>query len=127
MLKNQLKFKKIFLVTGRTDLRNGISGLSTLVRLKFGKDPLEEETLFLFCGNDRRTVKGLTWDGTGYVLITKKLSMGHFQWPRNSSEAKSLTQEEFNRLMDGFSIVSTIPRREEHPAVITRYPTRKAG
>lgn len=112
MLKGQLRFKKIYLVTGRTDLRKGISGLSTLVRLKFGKNPLEEDTLFLFCGNDRKTVKGLIWDETGYVLITKKLSCGHFQWPRNSSEAKALTQDEFNRLMDGFSVVSTIPRRE---------------
>ena len=111
MLKNQLHFKKIYLVTGRTDLRNGIQGLAALVRLKFGKDPLEEETLFLFCGNDRKTVKGLVWDSNGYVLITKKLSCGHFQWPRNSSEAKALTQDEFDRLMDGFSLVSTIPRR----------------
>ena len=114
MLKNQLHFKKIYLVTGRTDLRNGIQGLAALVRLKFGKNPQEEETLFLFCGNDRKTVKGLVWDSTGYVLITKKLSYGRFQWPRNSSEAKSLTQDEFNRLMDGFSLVSTIPRHTPH-------------
>jgi transposase len=111
MLKEQLHFNRIWLVTGRTDLRNGISGLSALVRLKFGKNPLEDGTLFLFCGNDRKTVKGLVWDDTGYVLITKKLSYGRFQWPRNSAEAKSLTQDEFNRLMDGFSIVSTIPKR----------------
>lgn len=109
MLKGQLHFERIWLVTGRTDLRNGISGLSALVRLKFGKNPLEAGTLFLFCGNDRRTVKGLVWDETGYVLITKRISCGHFQWPRNSAEAKALTQDEFNRLMDGFSIVSTIP------------------
>lgn len=112
MLLNQLRFKKIYLVTGRTDLRNGIAGLSTLVRLKFGKDPLEEDTLFLFSGNDRKTVKGLVWDGSGYVMITKKLARGHFQWPRNSTEAKSLTQDDFIRLMDGFSIVSTIPIRK---------------
>ena len=114
MLNNQLHFKKIYLVTGRTDLRNGIQGLVALVRLKFGKNPLEEDTLFLFCGNDRKTVKGLVWDRTGYVKKKKKLSYGRFQWPRNSEEAKSLTQDEFNRLMDGFSIVSTIPRRPPH-------------
>ena len=45
MLNNQLHFKKIYLVTGRTDLRNGIQGLVALVRLKFGKNPLEEDTL----------------------------------------------------------------------------------
>ena len=116
MLNGQLQFKRIWLVTGRTDLRNGISGLSALVRLKFGKNPLESGTLFLFCGKDRKTVKGLVWDETGYVLITKKLSYGHFQWPRNSEEAKALTQEEFNRLMDGFSIVSTIPVSASHSA-----------
>ena len=116
MLKGQLHFKRIWIVTGRTDLRNGISGLSAIVRLKFGKNPLEEETLFLFCGNDRKTVKGLVWDETGYVLITKKLSFGHFQWPRNSTEAKAVTQDEFNQLMDGFSIVSTIPGQPRQSA-----------
>ena len=109
MLLNQLRFKKIYLVTGRTDLRNGIAGLSTLVRLKFGKDPLEEDTLFLFCGNDRKTVKGLVWDGSGYVMITKKLARGHFQWPRNSTEAKSLTQDDFIRLMDSSGHAASRP------------------
>lgn len=110
MLNGQLHFNRIYIVTGRTDLRNGIDGLSALVRLKFGKNPLEEGTIFLFCGGDRKTVKGLVWDRTGYVLITKKLTRGHFQWPRNNEEARLLTQDDFNRLMDGFSIVSTIPR-----------------
>ena len=113
MLKNQLHFKKIYLVTGRTDLRNGIQGLAALVRLKFGKNPLEEETLFLFCGNDRKTVKGLVWDSTGYVLITKKLSYGHFQLLKISQLVRQLlahpVTEQINSLSSAMPEVALPP------------------
>lgn len=43
-------FKKIYLVTGFTDLRRGIDGLATIIRFQFQLDPYDKNTLFLFCG-----------------------------------------------------------------------------
>lgn len=33
---------------------------------------------------------------------------GRFQWPRTEDEARKLSAEEFNRLMEGYSIDSSI-------------------
>lgn len=108
MLK-EMNFKKVYLATGYTDLRKGIDGLSALVRLKYGLDTLESGTLFLFCGGSCKRIKGLFWDDNGYCMISKVLTKGSFQWPRNAEEARALTRQEYVMLMSGFSIESKIP------------------
>ena len=99
MLKEGLGVKKIILRAGKTDLRHGIDGLAAIVKLVYGMDPLEEGTLFLFCGIRRDRIKGLLYEGDGFLLLTKRLSNGVYQWPRNSNEAKELSREAFSRLI----------------------------
>lgn len=41
------RFRHVYVFVGRTDLRKGISGLSTLVKEKFHLDPFEPGNLFL--------------------------------------------------------------------------------
>lgn len=108
MLKEGLGFKRVILRTGRTDLRRGIDGLAAIIRLEYGMDPLEEGTLFLFCGCRRNRIKGLLFEGDGYLLLTKRLSDGVYQWPRTGDEARELSHAEFRRLMEGFTVESSI-------------------
>lgn len=61
-------------------------------------------TLFLFCGRSASKIKGLLWEGDGFLLLYKRVEAGHFAWPRNSSELRSLYPEQFKWLMSGFSI-----------------------
>ena len=56
------RVERIIIATGRTDLRRGIDGLATLVRLNYGINPLDG-TLFLFCGTKRDRIKGLLFEG----------------------------------------------------------------
>lgn len=63
LTENGLTFKKVILAVGKSDLRRGIDGLAAMVRLKYGLDPLQEDTLFLFCGVRRDRLKGLLWAG----------------------------------------------------------------
>ena len=109
MLKNALGVKKVVVACGRTDLRLGIDGLVSLIRFKYGMNPLEGGTLFLFCGRKRDRIKGVIWDEDGYCLLLKRLTRGVYQWPRNSDEALALDKDAFRRLMEGFTITSTIP------------------
>ena len=45
------------------------------------------------------------FDKDGFVLLQKRLDgNGRFQWPRNASEARLLTRQEFRWLMEGLSI-----------------------
>ena len=86
-----------------TDMRKQIDGLAAVVQLQFGKE-LDEESIFLFCGRSADRIKALYWDGTGYVLLYKRLTEKRFQWPRSEAELKKLTLQEFRWLMEGLSI-----------------------
>ena len=108
MLREANGIRRIILATGRTDLRKGISSLVALVRLAYGLDPLEEGTLFLFCGVKKNVLKGLVFEGIGFCLLTLRLTDGKFQWPNSPDEARDITMEQYHRLMDGFAVESSI-------------------
>ena len=108
MLRNSSGFKKVIIRCGKTDLRKGISGLVAIIRLEYELDPLEEDTLFLFCGNKRNCIKGVCFDRDGYCMIVKRLTDGVYQWPRHTDEARALSAEEVRRLMEGFTVQSSI-------------------
>ena len=78
-----------------------IDGLAAL--MQFAQE-MDEMSLYLFCRRQADRIKGLYWDGTGYILLYKRLTEQRFQWPRNEAELKKLTQQEFRWLMEGLSI-----------------------
>ena len=108
MLREATGVNRIILRTGKTDLRFGIDRLSSMVQNEFGFDPLETGTLFLFCGNRADRIKGLLFEGDGYLLLTKRLINGSFMWPRDRIEARELPHSSFERLMDGFEVTSSL-------------------
>ncbi len=57
---------------GYTDMRKQIDGLVAMVELQFGQK-LDETSIFLFCGRRADRIKAVYWDGTGYVLLYKRL------------------------------------------------------
>ena len=101
-------FRKVVIICGRVDLRKGIDGLAALISLKYGLNTVEKGTLFLCCGRKADRIRGLEWEGDGFVLVTKRLVNGSFCWPRTPEEARCITQEQFERLMSGFPIDSKI-------------------
>ena len=108
MLKEAGGIRRVVLKTGRTDLRRGIDGLKAVISLD-GMDPLEKGTLFLFCGRRNDRIRGLTFEGDGYLMITKRLSgQNRFQWPRNEEDMKNITMEQYRNLMEGFTIEGSI-------------------
>ena len=93
MFKDGNSFKKIYIACGYTDLRYGVDGLACTIQEVFKLDPYDEGTLFLFCGRRTDRLKGLLWDGDGFLLLYKRLANGRFQWPRSSSELKAVFLE----------------------------------
>ena len=100
------RVKNYYIRCGYTDMRKQIDGLVALVQLEYHQE-MNEESLFLFCGRRSDRIKALYRDGTGHVLLYKRLSEKRFQWPRNREELKLLTQQEFRWLMEGLSIEQT--------------------
>ena len=104
MLNDAVGFSEIYIVWDRTDLRYGIDSLAGVLRFLGIENPATAGTLYLFCGRRSDRIKGLVWEGDGFLLLYKKLANGSFQWPRNASEVKSLTPKQFRWLMEELTI-----------------------
>ena len=97
-------FAGIYVVCGYTDMRFGIDSLAAIIETRYKLSVFVPNTLFLFCGRRASRIKGLLWEGDGFLLLTKRVECGRFSWPRNSSEARKLSPHQFRWLMQGFSI-----------------------
>lgn len=103
MLAEAAGVRKIYIACGYTDLRKGIDGLAQIVGTTFNLNPFQKDVLFLFCGKRCDRIKGLLWEGTGYLLLYKRLEAGSFSWPRSPEEAAELTREQYAMLMMGLN------------------------
>ena len=101
---NPGSFSAIYIVCGYTDLRYGIDSLAAIIERKYQKNLFTTNALFLFCGHSATKIKGLLWEGDGFLLLYKRVESGRFSWPRNSQELRCLSPEQFRWLMQGFSI-----------------------
>ena len=106
----------VYLACGYTDMRRSIDGLAAIVEQQFRLDPFSR-ALFLFCGRRSDRIKGLLWEGDGFLLLYKRLEGGCFQWPRDSAEAKRVTPQQLRWLMEGLSIEQKTAIREVRPAL----------
>lgn len=105
MLNDATCFKAVYIVCGYTDLRSGMDRLAALIEAQTGNRPYISDTLYLFCGRRTDRIKGLVWEGDGWLLLYKRLSDGRFQWPRSPDEVRSLTLQQFRWLMEGLTIM----------------------
>ncbi len=106
MLKdaNPRSFSGIYIVCGFTDLRFGIDSLAAIIERRYHKELFVPNTLFLFCGRSASKIKGLLWEGDGFLLLYKRVESGRFSWPRSSRDLRQLSPEQYRWLMQGFSI-----------------------
>lgn len=104
MLGDISGISKIYCITGATDMRRSIDRLMAIIRDTYQMDPYAH-ALYLFCGKRRNTLKALYFDRDGMCLLYKRLDgTGRFQWPKNASEVRPLTRQEFRWLMEGLSL-----------------------
>ena len=95
--------KKVYLITGYVDMRKSIDGLMAIIRDTFEMDPYSN-SLFLFCGRRCDRIKALHHEKDGFCLLYKRLDEDRYQWPRNASEARELSRQEFRWLLEGLSV-----------------------
>ena len=72
MLGDLSGVSKIYVITGRTDMRKSFDGLMAVIRDTYELDPYAN-ALYLFCGRDSRKLKALHFDKEGFVLLQKRL------------------------------------------------------
>jgi transposase len=91
---------RIYVRPGTTDLRKAANGLAAIVQETMKQDPFNG-SVYLFCNNDRKLLKAVYWDKTGFWLSQKRLEKDRYPWPQNEKEAVELTTEELKMLLTG--------------------------
>jgi transposase len=71
----------IYVALEPVDMRMGYERLGGLVRERMQAEP-RSKALFVFVGKRGHTMKVLTWDGTGAIVVHKKLDAGKFELPK---------------------------------------------
>ena len=105
MLYEAHGISKIMVVCGYTDLRKGIDGLAGLIQDMYQLDPFEKDVLFLFCGKRCDRIKGLLWEGNGFLLLYKRFEGGSLSWPRTPQEAVAINKHQYRLLLQGLNPV----------------------
>jgi transposase len=93
---------RIFLRPGSTDLRKAVNGLSVIVQEEIKQDPFSG-SVFLFCNRERKLLKAIYWDKTGFWLSQKRLEKDRFPWPCDETTARELTAEELKMVLAGIN------------------------
>lgn len=70
-------------------IRRGIDGLARIICFQFQFDPYDKNT---FCGKSTNHIKGLIWEGDGFLLLYKRIENGNFRWPRIQEEALEISR-----------------------------------
>jgi transposase len=106
---------RIYIYTPAADMRNGIHGLSGIVRREFAGDPTDG-SLFVFVNRRRDRMKILYFDGGGFWLYYRLLEAGTFEELRNPSRSVYLTIDatELSMWLAGVSLVASHRRRKRY-------------
>ena len=91
---------KVLVATKPVDFRKGADGLAALVREQIQHDPFSG-AIFIFRSKRADRLKILTWDGSGLVLLWKRLEQGAFRWPPISDGVMRLSASQLAALVDG--------------------------
>jgi transposase len=91
---------KVLVATRPVDFRRGADSLAALVREQLRHDPFSG-TLFIFRSKRTNRLKMLAWDGSGLVLVWKRLEHGAFRWPPISDGVMRLSASQLAALVDG--------------------------
>ena len=94
---------RVYVYSEYIDMRGGFEKLSMLIREKMGTDVISVD-LFLFLGKNKRRVKGLCFDGTGLLLIAKRLERGSFM-RLHEFDGLEITVDELDSFLRGSVIV----------------------
>jgi len=90
---------RIFLALTPVDFRKGMDGLAAVCRQTFAQHPLDG-AIYVFRNRTGTTLKILAYDGQGYWLCTKRLSVGRLRWwPRAPGTTVRLAARELQVLL----------------------------
>lgn len=107
----------IYVATKPVDFRKGIDGLAALAQEELRLKP-QSGAVFVFRAKRADRVKILLWDGTGFVLIYKRLEDAKFVWPAVKDGVMKLSSGQLSALFEGLDWRRVHARRVRAPKVM---------
>ncbi len=107
-----LTYGRIFIHAAPIDGRLAHRGLSHLVTHAMAYDLLNGDT-FVFISGSRRAAKVLIFDGTGLLLLHKKLEIGLFMKVPRTKNVYELSSRALEQILGGSNVVLgySLPRK----------------
>jgi transposase len=102
----------IYVALEPVDMRLGAERLGALVREKMQGEP-RSRALFVFVGKRGHTI----WDGTGTIVIHKKLDAGRFELPRATAPGElhlRISDAMFDVIHKGVALTPRTTRPRHH-------------
>jgi transposase len=102
---------RVLVAVKPVDFRRGIDGLARVCRAVLSEEPMSG-ALFVFRSRSGRALKVLVYDGQGFWLCQKRLSVGQFRfWPQGGEASAVLRAHELQVLLSGgdFSATQAAP------------------
>lgn len=106
---------RVMMATKPVDFRKGMDGLAALVKEELKADPFSG-VIWVFRAKRADRLKLVFWDGSGLVLVSKRLDDGKFRWPRIEDGMVRLTPAQFTTLVEGLDWTRVFARRVRQPA-----------
>ena len=104
--------KEVQIVSGVTDLRKSINGLSALLEKEHEVDPLEGG-MYAFCNRNKNRLKILKWTRNGFWLCLNRLEQGHYKWADDKNKGLiSLSCKDFEMLVESPGLVQKLHSKE---------------
>ncbi|MDZ4775791.1 MAG: IS66 family insertion sequence element accessory protein TnpB [Alphaproteobacteria bacterium] len=97
------------------DFRKGMDGLAALVKEELKSDPFTG-VIWVFRAKRADRLKLVFRDGSGLVLVSKRLDDGKFRWPRIVDGVMRLSPAQFTTLVEGLDWTRVHARRVRQPA-----------
>lgn len=95
---------RIFIYQEPIDMRCGFEKLCYFVRERM-QNNINQGHLYLFLGKNRRRIKALFFDGTGLVMIAKRIERGRFMASLELQDITEINALELKQIFNGGVIV----------------------
>ena len=105
---------RIVIATKPVDFRKGHDGLAAMAHAELGFAP-KTGVMVVFRSKRGDRIKVLFWDGSGIVMIYKRLEQGGFAWPKVGDGVMRLSRVQFEALFVGLDWRRIHAPRPTHP------------
>lgn len=107
---------RVYVAIRPVDFRKGMDGLALVVQERLGLDPFGGAA-FVFRAKRADRIKIVIWDGTGMVLVYKRLDGAKFVWPQVQDGVMKMSLAQFSALFEGVDWRLVRPEWKRRPQV----------